>query len=68
MVVTGPEMLLTREQAAEVAGVDAERIRTWERRGHLRRAGLDEHGWPVYAAVDVAVAEHRLRRFTRAAV
>jgi DNA-binding transcriptional MerR regulator len=68
MVITGPDMLLTREQAAEVAGVDVERIRTWERRGHLPRAGLDETGRPVYTAVDVAKAEYKLRRFTRVTV
>lgn len=58
-------MLLTRRQAAEVAGVSPERIRTWERRGHLHRAGLDESGNPVYEAVEVAKAEHRNRGYTR---
>lgn len=67
VTVTGPDMLLTRAQAAEVADVDMERIRTWERRGHLERAGLDEHRLPLYRALDVAKAEYKLRRFTRAA-
>lgn len=72
VTITGPDMLLTRAEAAEVAaaevpGCDKERIRTWERRGHLERAGLNEDGQPVYTAVAVAVAAHKLRRFTRVA-
>lgn len=67
MVITGPEMLLTRQEAAEVAHVDAERIRTWERRKHLERAGLNEDGQPVYTALAVAKAEYKLRGFTRVA-
>lgn len=66
VTVTGPDMLLTRAEAAEVARVDKERIRTWERRGHLERAGLNDDGEPVYEAVAVAKAQHKLRRFTRA--
>jgi len=67
VTVTGPSMLLTRAQAAEVAGVSVERIRTWERRKHLERAGLNEAGAPVYTALDVAKAQHKLREFTRVA-
>ncbi len=63
VVVTSPEMLLTRAEAAEVAGVDAERVRNWERRGHLERAGLDERGWPLYRALDVAKCQHRFAGF-----
>ena len=58
-------MLLTRAQAAEVAGVSVERIRTWERRKHLDRAGLDENGCPVYRALDVAKARHKFQGYTR---
>ena len=65
MVITGPDMLLTRRQAAEVAQVSVERIRAWERRGHLPRAGLDGDGNPVYEAVAVAKAQHKLRGWTR---
>ena len=65
MVITGPDMLLTRRQAAEVAQVSVERIRAWERRGHLRRAGLGEDGNPVYRAVEVAKAQYKLRGWTR---
>lgn len=67
LVITGPEMLLTRAEAAEVARVDVERIRTWERRGHLERAGLNEDHQPVYTALAVAKAEYKLRGFTRVA-
>jgi DNA-binding transcriptional MerR regulator len=65
--VTGPDMLLTRAEAAEVARVDKERIRAWERNGHLERAGVDDLGRPVYKALDVAKVELKLRRFTRVA-
>jgi hypothetical protein len=65
VVITSPDMLLTRAQAAEVADVNAERIRAWERRGHLERAGLDEHGWPLYRALDVAKCKHRFQGCAR---
>ena len=67
VTVTGPDMLLTRAEAAEVARVSVERIRTWERRGHLSRAGLNDDGQPVYTAVEVAKTQHKLRPFTRVA-
>jgi DNA-binding transcriptional MerR regulator len=60
-------MELNRAEAAEVTGTSVERIRTWERRGHLERAGLDEDGNPVYKAVDVAKAQHKLKGYTRVA-
>jgi DNA-binding transcriptional MerR regulator len=65
VVITSPDMLLTRAQAAEVAGVSVERIRTWERRKHLERAGVDENGWPLYRAVDVAKCKHRFQGLGR---
>jgi hypothetical protein len=65
VTVTGPDMLLTRAEAAEVAGVGKERIRTWERRGHLEREGLNEDGQPVYRALAVAIAQHKLDGYTR---
>lgn len=67
VIVTGPDMLLTRTQAAEVARVSKERIRGWERAGHLERAGLNEDGQPVYQALDLAKAAHKLEGFTRLA-
>jgi DNA-binding transcriptional MerR regulator len=65
VTITGPDMLLTRAEAAEVARVSVERIRTWERRGHLDRAGVNEHGQPVYTALDVAKAQNHLHCYTR---
>jgi DNA-binding transcriptional MerR regulator len=65
VTITGPGMLLTRSEAAEVARVSKERIRAWERNGHLERAGLNEAGQPVYEAVAVAKAQRKLDRFTR---
>ena len=59
VVITGPDMLLTVTEAAEVAGVKADRIRKWDRRGHLERAGLNDRGWALYRAVDVAKCQHR---------
>jgi len=61
VVITSPDMLLNRAEAAEVAGVSVERIRTWERRKHLDRAGLDENGCPQYRALDVAKCKHRFQ-------
>jgi DNA-binding transcriptional MerR regulator len=58
-------MLVTSREAAELAGVKKDTIRKWERRGHLPRAGLNEHGWPVYHAVDVAKAEYKTRERAR---
>jgi len=65
VVITSPDMLLTVPQAAEVAGVKPDRIRKWDRRGHLERAGLNERGWPVYRALDVAKCKHRFQGYAR---
>ena len=65
VVITSPDMLLTRAEAAEVADVDIERFRNWERRGHIERAGLNERGWPVYRALDVAKCKHRFQGYAR---
>lgn len=65
VTITGPFMHLNRAEAAEVADVSVERIRTWERRGHLERAGLNEAGQPVYEAVAVARAKAKLDGYTR---
>ena len=63
--VTDPDMLLTRAEAAEVAHVSKERVRAWERNGHLEREGLNDDGQPVYKALEVAKVAHKLRGFTR---
>jgi MerR HTH family regulatory protein len=65
VVVTSPDMLLTSSQAAEVAGVTKKRILQWDRRGHLERAGLNEHGWPVYRALDVAKCKQKFHGYAR---
>jgi hypothetical protein len=61
VVITSPDMLLTRRESAEVADVDLERVRTWERRGHLERAGINELGEVLYRALDVAKCKHRFQ-------
>ena len=58
-------MLLTTTEAAEVAGVKPDRIRKWDRRGHLERAGLNERGWPLYKALDVAKVKHKFHGCAR---
>ena len=65
VVITSPDMLLTTAQAAEVAGVKIDRVRKWNRRGYLERAGLDERGWPLYRALDVAKCKHRFHGYAR---
>ena len=71
LTITGPDMLLTRAQAAEAASaafgaeVSPERIRTWERRGHLECEGINDDGQRVYRAVEVAKVAHKMRGYTR---
>lgn len=65
VVITSPDMLLTVPQAAEVAGVKPDRVRKWDRRGHLERAGLNEQGWPLYRALDVAKCKHKFHGYAR---
>jgi len=68
VTITGPETLLTTRQAAEICQVRVDTVRKWVRRGHLERVGLDENGWPVYLAVDVAKAEYATRERARRTV
>ena len=65
VVITSPDMLLTRAEACEVADVDKERLRQWERRGHLERAGISERGQVLYHALDVAKCKHRFQGLGR---
>jgi DNA-binding transcriptional MerR regulator len=65
VTITGPDMLVTTREAAELCRVKIDTVRKWVRRGHLDRAGLDENGWPVYRAVDVAKAEYATRERAR---
>lgn len=50
-----------RMLSAGAAEVTHTTIRSWVHRGHLAAAGLDEHGRPLYAHVDVARAEQATR-------
>lgn len=65
VVISSPDMLLTSSQAAEVAGVTKKRVLQWDSRGHLERAGLNEKGWPVYRALDVAKCQHKFYGYAR---
>lgn len=66
--------LLTTSQAAHLATqwrqtisgdpaakVGRTAIINWETRGHLRRAGLDDRGRPLYRLADLARAEQATR-------
>lgn len=68
VTVTGPDMLVTTREAAELCRVKIDTVRKWERRGHLQRVGLNDDGWPVYLAVDVAKAEYATRVRARRSV
>lgn len=50
-----------RTVSATAAAVTRSAICNWVARGHLRVAGLDEHGRPLYALADLARAEHATR-------
>jgi DNA-binding transcriptional MerR regulator len=47
--------------SAGAAAVTPATIRQWASRGHLKRAGLDEDGHPLYALPDLARAEKATR-------
>lgn len=70
------EHLVTTVEAAELAGVDAETIRQWRKRGYVARSGirqklekrgLNAKGWPLFRAADVLeiAATTRARRMNR---
>lgn len=44
-------------EVAAYSGVPAATIRQWKRRGHIRPAGLDDFGRPMYLLVDVWQAQ-----------
>jgi DNA-binding transcriptional MerR regulator len=54
-------MLWTTRDAAQHAGVSTATIRSWVHRGHLVSTGDDEHGYPLYRALDVIKAEKLTR-------
>lgn len=51
-----------RTISATAAAVTRPAICNWVTRGHLRVAGLDEHGRPLYALADLARAELATRK------
>lgn len=57
--------LLTATQAAGYAGVTPQAIVNWRRRGHLKAAGRDDSGRPLYRLLDLAKAEHATRKRAR---
>jgi DNA-binding transcriptional MerR regulator len=59
------ETLITTEQAARLAGVTPEAVRSWKHRGHLQPACYDSNGRPMYLGIDVAKAEAITRRNSR---
>ncbi|MEU6340284.1 MerR family transcriptional regulator [Streptomyces sp. NPDC088354] len=52
-------------QAAEAAEVKPGVIRLWKHRGHLMPAAKDDHGRPLFLAVDVIRAEKATRQRAR---
>lgn len=65
LVVTGPDMLVNVRQAALIGRVQPKTIHQWVARGHLAPAGLDDRGHRLFRALDVAVAEAKLRKHAR---
>lgn len=51
-----------RTVSATAAAVTRPAICNWVTRGHLKAAGLDEHGRPLYALADLARAELATRQ------
>lgn len=47
--------------SAGAAAVTRSAICNWRTRGHLHVTGLDERGHPLYALVDIALAEKATR-------
>ncbi|MEU9349045.1 MerR family transcriptional regulator [Streptomyces sp. NPDC048278] len=50
-----------RTLSADSATVTRSAICNWRTRGHLKPAGLDERGHPLYALADLAQAEKATR-------
>jgi hypothetical protein len=73
--------LLTTREAADLATswrriasgtaavkVGRTAIQNWTKRGHLRRAGMDDRGRPLYSLADLARAEQATRAHALRAV
>jgi DNA-binding transcriptional MerR regulator len=63
--ITRDDGLLDIRQAAELCGVKPGTVRQWVNRGHLAKAGLDEHGRSLFDPVALARAEHATRERAR---
>lgn len=50
-----------RQLSAGAAAVTSATVRKWASRGHLNHTGLDDHGHPLYAHLDLARAEKATR-------
>ncbi|MFI1030751.1 MerR family transcriptional regulator [Streptomyces sp. NPDC020951] len=50
-----------RRLTADAAAVSRAAICNWVQRGHLKPAGLDRQGRPLYALPDLALAEKKTR-------
>ena len=62
MVITRGDGLITTAQAAAMVRRDPATIRTWVRRGRLRRAGLDERHNSLFDPAEVTAAEMLVRQ------
>lgn len=57
--------LIGVSEAATLAGVTDDVIRQWKRRGHLKPAGADDLGRPLFTGIAVLRAEAKTRRGAR---
>lgn len=65
MLITRADGLVDIKQAAQLCHVGESTIRVWVARGHLEKAGLDEHGRSLFDPVALAKAEHKTRKRAR---
>jgi hypothetical protein len=45
--------LVLAAQAQKLLGIAAAKVRQWAKRGKLFARGLDQHGRPMYAVLDI---------------
>jgi hypothetical protein len=61
VIITRGDGLITTAQAAAMTRRDPATIRSWVRRGRLRRAGLDERHNSLFDPAEVTAAEMLVR-------
>lgn len=66
--ITRDDGLIDIADAALLCGVKPGTIRQWVRRGHLRKAGLDERGRSLFDPIDLQKAEYATRERARRVV